>query len=260
MNLLKYKEAMDEIELDTVEMKERIYGTINKKRTIPYKKLVAVFAALVLVLLNFSDLPFISLVEPSFTMTVYAAEEMVGELNNEFLTIKTEINPVNTGAFYDELGNYLRAEINVNVTMRVEGEDIEAITYTSSAEVITREHGRDSVPAYFVKNNIVPIEYINEKAWLMDDSVIYCFYGEDELEATTTQLIGTSYSVAYEEQKNISYGLHINAAIDNFNNLHFDDFIINVDIKLKDGSNYKKQILVHEGALTTTDIEMKILD
>ncbi len=260
MNLLKYKEALDEIELDTVEMKKRIYGVINKKRINRYKKLVAVFVAAVVVIMSFSNLPFFKMVEPTFTMTVYAADNNVGRLNNKFLNIKAESKRYMGSIYQDEVGNINHAKLNTNISMRIEGKDIETITYQGSDQMVTIETGLHDVQSYFVENSMVSLEEYNRLVSLPNNNLIYDFCIDIGPEVAISKLIGTKYTVAYEEQQNLDYGLVINAFAESIDKWYFNDFIINIIIKMKDGTEYHKNILVRSGENAFYDIEMKIIE
>lgn len=260
MNLSKYKEAMDEIQIDVANIENRINQLMESKCFFSNKKIVAAFIMAAVIIMCVSYLPHIMISEPSFTMTVYAAETDGVELNNDFLDIKADTRPFVGGYTQDDQGNYIDADINSNIIIKVDGQDIEAITYTCADKIVTRDTNLRSVPAYFVENITLPVEEYNHTKWSENEMWLYGFYGEGDTEAKVTQLIGSSYTVAFEEQMNIKYGMIINATVDQNQNFHFEDFTIDVAIKMKDGAEYHKQLLVHAGEDAFTDIEMKIID
>ena len=259
MNLSKYKEAMDEIQLDTEILANRISKRMEQKNVISQKRIVAAVVMVAVIIACINYLPEFWITEPSFTMTVYAAENEGVELNKEFMDIKANINPFIGGYSQDDQGNYVNSDINSNITIKVEGLDIAEITYTCTDTIITRGNRR-SVPAYFVENITIPLEEYNHTLWSKNEMWIYGLYGEGDTEAKVTQLIGNSYSVAYEEQMNIKYGLVINTSVDENQKFHFEDFTIAVGIKMKDGTVYHKKLLVHAGEDAFTNIEMKIME
>lgn len=104
---------------------------------------------------------------------------------------------------------------------------------------------RNIALAYYVENYDMPVnEYKNKKIDEMDENFIFGGYGVGEKIAHITKLIGSSYSVTYEDQENKQYGLIASATVDNDGKYYFNDIIIKVDICMKDGSHQYKRLLI----------------
>ncbi len=105
-------------------------------------------------------------------------------------------------------------------------------------------NNRRSAPAYYVENLEMTVdEYKNNNY----ENMIYSYYAIEMDIARVARLIGNSYSVAYENQSGIQYGLIMAATYEMVGNRYYyriNDTIIKVDILFDDGSVQHKKILM----------------
>lgn len=252
---------MEDIEANTTTIENRVLCKLEQKRLFNYNKIVASLLATAMVLLFISIYPKLNINEPSITMTVYAAENDGVVLTNTFIDIKTNASFLNGGYSTDNQGNVWDAKVNYNIILRCEGKDIDSITYSTSDKEITRESNLSGIPAYFIENLEMPIDEFLDTRWGKDDKFLFGG-GYTETIAHVSKLVGSSFTVNYNDQMNEKYGLLINCTVDTQDVYHFENFTINMAIKMKDGKVYNKQLLVHEteSEYTIPGIEMRLVD
>lgn len=262
MNIVEYKEAMIEIPVNTEDVKamllkkmkeENTYkGKDGLKKFIPVCSIVAIIMVVILVTrIMYSD-------NYPITITVYAAEVGEVSLSDDPVSIKLSAN-FYTGGYYSDLqGNPCDARVNFNIKFNCVGQDIDNITYSCSDKEVTRAN-KSRTSAYYVENIIMPLEEYLNRQWFKDETFLYGSYGEGEEKANLTKLIGSSYTVDYDEQLNKQYGLEMPATVDEDNNFHIKDLIIKVTIQMKDGSVQHKKLIVHQGNSAFTEVEIRIL-
>lgn len=256
MNLNEYKNAMSEIKVNTEEVEASIHRKMNHGVKERVKRLVPAFAAIMVMVIIFAFWYEIPSNSPAISMTVYAAEQEV-PLTKEFVMISANANPFFGSSSIDENGNYYDSKMNYNINFKCEGEDIETITYICSDQEITR--GNMSVAAYYVENITMPLEEYKKYREFEDEQFLCGFYGEGEANANITKLIGSSYTVNYEEQRNIQYGLVVVASVDGEGDYIMEDLTLRVEIQLKDGSVVEKKILLDFGETGFSEIGIRIL-
>lgn len=258
MKLSEYKEAMEEIKFDSTNLGESFQNKRKSQMIIKRKKAAAALAmAAVLIVCMLFTQDFKD-VEPAISVTVYAAEKEGVQLTKDFVDIKMNAN-MNYGEYsVDSDGKAVNPEVNYNIYVKCEGQDIESITYSTTDKEITRNN-LGSTSAYYVENLTMPVGEYKKTNWQKDETFLSGFYGVYENEASVTKLIGNSYTVTYENQMNKQYGLVVNSTVDEESKFHFEDFSIKVNITLKDGSSFQKELIVHAGDNAETEIEMKLL-
>jgi hypothetical protein len=253
---------MKEIPVDTVELEAKLYERINSRNKINNKTKVrrmvpalAFMLVLSLVIVfwyrNPANIPVI-------TMKVSAAEQGTVNLSREFVAINTQAQPFFGGYTVDSQGNYTDADITYNINFICEGEGIASITYICSDQEITRSN-RSEVAAYYVENVTLSTEEYKSLPPDKGDNFICGFYGEGEDTATNIYLIGSSYTVTYEEQQNIKYGLVVAATVDQEERFHCEDLRITARITMADGSEISKQLLLVFGEDAFKEVQIKIL-
>lgn len=262
---------MKEIPVNSAEVQEALQKRVNKNgkqvelassftcQRLKFKKSIPAYAVIAILIITFIlsyDMP---MNKPKITITASAAETGETQLSNKFVTFKTDTTLKNASATIDKLGNYSDANINYNIRFLCEGQNIETITYTCSDMDITRDNS-SKASAYYVENITMPVdEYLNSD-WKNDETFLNGFYGQGEEEAYLTKMIGSSYTVTYDEQLNKQYGLVIAATVDEDENYHFEDLTIHLEIKMADGSIQHKKLLLHPGKDAFSEVEIRILD
>ena len=249
MNISQYNEAMDEIQADEIGMEE----LIKRKNKIMRKKRQVKFVAFcaVLCILVFSIRPFIGILgdDTEIYIKVYAAENEV-QLDKDFISFNLNASGTNGG---DDLDH---CYMNYNLNFNCEGDNIDTITYTCNEKKITKMN-RLHASAYYVENLVTPSNELS--AQMKDNNFLYSYIIEIDSTAHITKLIGSSYTVTYDEQNNKQYGLIVGGNLDQDGNYQFDDTIIKVDIKLKDGTVKHKKILMKSSEASSYTIKMRIL-
>jgi hypothetical protein len=184
----------------------------------------------------------------AITVTAYAAENTV-ELSNKFVDFELSAMPVDGSA------NDYNCYINYNLFFRCEGQDIKSITYTCSDQEVTRNN-RAGASAYYVENMILPLnEYSNQ---MQENDFLYGYYAPGEDTAHMTRLIGNSYTVSYEDQNTIQYGLIIAATSDHSFQYSIEETVITLDIYFNDGSVQRKEIIIKSSQDAFSDIQIRI--
>jgi hypothetical protein len=258
MNIWEYKNAMNQIVVDTANIQASFENKRKKEKSNGIKNIVPSFAILAILLVVFIAVQGIPATEPNIIMTVYAAENSKVQLTKEFVTIKTTADLFLGSSTLDSKGNHLDSKVNYNINFLCEGQNIRVITYSCSDKKITRAD-ISSATAYYVENITMPLEEYRRYKANEDEQFLVGFYGESQSDAHVTRLIGEAYTVSYENQATKPYGLVVAAEVDANENYHFNDFTIHVKIELKDGSIIKKKLLVHSGDNAFNEIEIRIM-
>ncbi len=258
MNINEYKEAMEEISVSSIEVEAALQKKMNKDNEIKTKRTIPVYTIMAILLIAFVFANDILVNKPEISITVYAAETGEIPLTNEFANFKVNATPISASSTIDKQGNYQDSTVNYNIWFKCEGQDIKAITYNCSDRDITRGN-RSKASAYYVENITMPVEEYKHYDWKKDDTIISGWYGIGETEAQVTKMIGSSYTVSYDQQMNKQYGLVIAATVDEEGNYTVEDTTIKVTIEMQDGSIQKKQLLVHPGKNALLEVDIRIL-
>ncbi|MBP1756960.1 MAG: hypothetical protein H6Q59_3358 [Firmicutes bacterium] len=262
MNLDDYREAMKEIPVDTTELEAKLYERIKTRDKInnknKVKRTVPALAMAFVLLISFFIWNSNLFVIPDITMKVYAAEQEIVSLSKEFVTINSLAQPFYGGYTVDPDGSFSDANITYNIHLLCEGEGIDTITYSCSEEKITRNN-RSGAKAYYVENVTLPVEEYNNSAKDRGDDFICGFYGEGEATATIIRMIGSSYTVAYNNQENINYGLVVAATVEKEREFHCEDLLLTAKINMTDGSVITKKLLVAFGEDAFHEVQIKII-
>ena len=248
MSINQYKNSMDEIYARIYTFEELLTRNNKKNRTARIKKFSLAYVIIALLFIN------ILLREPLFspnttiTITAYAAENEI-ELSGDFVNFDLSAQPVDGGS--DSTYSY----INYNINFRCEGSDIKSITYTCSDQEVTRSN-RTSASAYYVENMIIPLKDFDNI--LRDNRSLYGYYAPGEDTANVTRLIGNSYSVNYEDQNNIQYGLIIAATDDHAHHYSIEETVIKLTIHFNNGSVQHRKIIIKSSQDAFSDIQLRI--
>lgn len=257
MNIDQYKASMDEIPVRKIEAGELLsnYTKVTQTRNIICRKLIPAFLILCLAICSIFLFPGLPYQDSDISITAYAAEQEA-LLSKDFIRFNLAANLMDGGTSIDDDGNNYNSYVNLNLNFLCEGKDIETLTYTCSEKNITRSN-RSSAPAYYVENLTVPVKEFGTQ--MKNNDSLYGYYGEGETTARITKLIGNSYSVTYDDQKKLPYGLVIAADVDENNNYRIKDIIIKLDITMKDGSIKHKRIKIEAAKDALSGVQIRIL-
>ncbi len=238
MNMDQYKKSMSEINVKKMKTEDLLKKNTCKRRKLQAVKLIPLLFGVIfaLILMN------VSRETPDISINVYAAEKEI-TLTKDFIDLELTANPLIGGSSIDSKGNMYDSFVNYNINFACIGENIETITFTCNDQTVTMNN-RLHAKAYFVENINIPTDEYNNYRAGTDANFIYGFYGENEDTASVTKLIGSSYTVTYEEQGKSQYGLVIAASVDETGNYQTDKLTIQLEIKMTDGSTLKKEIVM----------------
>jgi hypothetical protein len=264
MNLDDYREAMKEIPVAAKgldgKLFERVEARKKAKDKLVTKKIMPIFAlAAMIVLLLCTAWYKVSLDTPAIAVKVYAAEAEGIPLSENFVTIDEQVTPFYGGYTVDEQGKKQGATMTYHIRFTCEGEGIDTITYILSEKEVTRDN-RENAQAYYVENITLPVDEYRQLKKDKMERFISGFYGEGEENATIINMIGSSYTVKYEEQENIAYGLVVAATVDEEDDYHCEDVVIRARIRMKNGSTVNKQFLLDFGDDAFHTVRVKILN
>ena len=248
MDINQYNKSMDEISVKKYDIEdlENIRSKTLRKEHI--KKYV-----LPVILIGILFINILPSNHPKITITAYAAENEV-QLTKKFTEFDLSAMP-SDGGNYDDTNGY----INFNIYFKCEGQDIKSITYTCSDRTVNRNNRRSAL-AYYVENMTVPQNEYN--TYIKDTSFLYGGYGIGEDTARIVRLIGNAYTVTYEDQSDVQYGLILAATIEKINNFHYyyiKDTIIKVDILFNDGTIQHEKILFKSDGNAFNSVQIRIL-
>lgn len=257
MNIGQYKASIDEIPVRKFEVGElkNNYIRINHTRKIIRHRLIPAFLILCLAICCIFLFPGLPNQDSDISITAYAAEQEA-ILSKDYIRFNLAANLMDGGTSIDDEGNNYNSYVNFNLNFLCEGKDLETLTYTCSEKNITRSN-RSSASAYYVENLTVPLKEFGTQ--MKNNDSLYGYYGEGETTARITKLIGNSYSVTYDDQKKLPYGLVIAADVDENNNYRIKDIIIKLDITMKDGSVKHKRIKIEAAKDALSGIQIRIL-
>lgn len=263
MKLDDYREAMKEIPVAVAGLDRKLYERMESGNKVRDKqavgRIVPIFALVsMIVLLLYAVWYRTSPEPPAVAIKVYAAEEEI-PLSREFITIDEQVNPFYAGYTEDNQGKKQDATVTYHIRFSCEGEGIDTITYILSEKEVTRDN-RSSAQAYYVENITLPVEEYRQLQQDKMEGFISGFYGTGEEDATIINMIGSSYTVKYDEQQEIDYGLVVAAAVDEEDKFHCEDLIIRVRIGMKDGKTVNKQLLLNFGEDSFRTVRVKILN
>jgi hypothetical protein len=239
---------MDEIHIKKYELEDLLSKRNENLRCVSRRKFVLAFILIGIILINI-----IPSSRPQITITAYAAENEV-MLSNKFAEFDLSAQPLD-GGLYDDKNAYM----NYNIYFKCEGENIKSITYTCTDKAVTLNNRR-SASAYYVQNMTMTVDEYKENNQYED--LIYSYYTTKLNLARIVRLIGNSYSVPYENQSDIQYGLILAATyekVNNYYNYYINDTIIKVDILFNDGSEQHKKILIKSDGNASNSIKIRIL-
>lgn len=248
MNTSQYKISMDELKVRRYSYEELLSNHDKRIRcaTLKRSSFACAFIALLIII--------IVMCEPLFnhnipvTITAYAAENEV-ELSKDFVNFDLSARPLNGGSSYND------CYVNFNIYFKCEGEGIASITYTCYDQEVNRNN-RSSAPAYYAENKIIPLEEYNDI--IHGESFLYGYYVPGENTANVTTLIGGSYTVSYENQNDIQYGLVISATDDHAYHYSIEDTVIKLDILFMDGSVQHRKIIIKASPDAFNDVQLRI--
>ena len=233
MDINQYNNSMDEINAKSYEIKKLLNKRNKKQKRERRRRYVFAFILIGILLINI--LPSNS---SKIAITAYAAEDEV-LLSKKFTEFHLDAR-LSDGGLYDDKNAYL----NYNVYFKCEGENIKSITYTCSDKEVNINN-RKSASAYYVENKTMTVDEYKKNNQYED--MIYSYYALEMDMARIVRLIGNSYSVAYQEQNDIQYGLILAATYEetsSYYNYHINDTIIKVNILFNDGSVQHRKILI----------------
>lgn len=260
MNMEEYKKAMQEVHINTDVVKSRFEETKvkNINKSLCYKKSAFVLAMSVILVVIVPILnSFKTESIPDITLKVYASDLNKERVLSSIPVTLSTLHQPNLQAITNKGERNETGSINYNLSFQCVGENIKNITYKLSDKEITREN-RGDVVAWFAENyshSVRNFNYENEKS-------NYRIIQEND-NLIVTKMIGSSYTVDYENQNNKQYLLEINLNSDDKGNLTAENFIINVIITMNNGKILEKQILVNPLEVEQSDnniyqIEMRL--
>jgi hypothetical protein len=103
---------------------------------------------------------------------------------------------------------------------------------------------------------IIPLDEYSES--LNDNRALYGYYVPGGNIANLTRLIGNSYSVNYEDQNNIQYGLIIAAKDEDNYRYSIGETVIKLDIHFHDGSVQHRKIIIKSSQDAFSDIQLRM--
>ncbi len=248
MSISQYKNSMDEIKARIYTLEDLLAKSNKRCSVIKIKKLSFAYALIALLFINLLLHETLSGHNTAITVTAYAAENEM-ELSKDFVDFELSALPLDGGS--SEIDCY----INYNINFRCEGQDIRSITYSCSDQEVTREN-KASASAYYVENMIIPLDDYSDT--LSDNRSLYGYYTPGENTANVTRLIGNSYSVNYEDQNNIQYGLIIAAKDDDAYHYSIEETVIKLDIHFNNGSVQHRKIIIKSSQDAFSDIQIRM--
>lgn len=252
MNINKYKSAMEEIDIDTHKIRSGFENTLyqkNKDKNISHlaivkKPLLICIASFLLIAVLISTNLLTDGNSSDFSLTVYASD-----VNKELDLSDTSVTLSASNQFNMQgITNNETGTVNFDLKLKCEGNNIESITYKLSDEIITKENRGRSV-AWFVENDSFLISDSLVKSdkspfeTYKEDENVYEIY-RDDTKYYLTRMVGSAYSVDYENQQNKNYAIAISFQKDNKGDFIAEDFTITVTISLNDGSSLERYIEV----------------
>ncbi len=248
MSISQYKNSMDEIKIRIFTAEELMTKNSKWAKKTRIKKLSLAYALIALLFINLLLHVTLSGHNTVITVTAYAAENEM-ELSRDFVDFELNALPLDGGS--SEIDCY----INYNINFRCEGQDIKSITYTCSDQEVTRDN-RASAAAYYVENMIIPLDDFDDIKHSND--TLYGYYTPGENTANVTRLIGNTYSVNYEDQNSIQYGLIIAARDDDAYHYSIEETIIKLDIHFNNGSVQHRRIIIKPSQDAFSDIQIRM--
>lgn len=258
MDINNYRSAMDVIKIDRLHTPQELYLRMDRRNRTMKRKLIPSTVLLTLVVVACIVHSNISASSSNIVVMVYAAEQEKTLLTEELISINPNAQAYVGSISTDTQGNDYVEKMDYNINFICEGDNIEEITYICADKEITRDTVK-SVPAYYVENMKLPVEEYKQLKLYQDDTFLFGFYAPGEELANLTKLIGTSYTVPYEEQNSKEYGLIVNASDDQKDYNRFDDLIITMKIKMKNGTYQYKQIKLILGDDAMSEVQICIL-
>lgn len=259
MNIDDYKKVMQSYSVDTNRIKSRFAETKEKKSYQASRNrkcffICVILTALIFLLfnLNIANDKNIS----NYTLSVYASSREMEKTLSDIPIILT--NEFKMMGITNEGNEYEEGTINFDLNFRCKGENIKKITYKLSDKLISCEN-RYIYEAWFAEN--APYDTAADS-----DKSVYVKAGRvGEKYAFVTKMIGSSYTVNYENQNDKNYELEIQLKPDKKGNMTAKEFIITVIITLNDDTEIEKHILVHPLNYSTSGnthpkIEMRLID
>lgn len=247
MNMEEYKKAMNEISIDTEKVKNRFRETKDKNtyKCLNYKKLAFVFIMPIILIFTVSIFSFFNTESiPNITLKVYAADSSEEKSLSRIPVVLNTLHQPNMQSITNKGKTDETGSVTYNLSFQCIGENIKSITYKLSDKEITRENRGEAV-AWFAESckYYSYFESIADPENTLHDKSIYLKIREfDNL--MVTKMIGSSYTVDYENQNDKQYLLEINLNSDGKGKLVAKNFIINVIITMNSGKTVEKQIFV----------------
>lgn len=259
MNIDDYKKAMQSYSVDTNRIKSRFEETKEKKsyQASRNKKCIfvsVILTALISLLFNFNKANDKNISDYSFSVFA-SSREMEKTLSDIPIILTNEFKMMEVSNMGNE---YAEGSINFDLNFRCMGENISKITYKLSDKLISCEN-RYKYEAWFAENSPYDITANSDKS-------VYMRLGKvGEKYSFVKKMIGSSYTVNYENQNDKNYELEIQLKPDKEGNMTAKEFIITAVITLNDGMKIEKHILVHPlkyrtSGNTPPKIEMRLMD
>lgn len=242
MKISHYNSAMDQINVNVEEVllrfkKENAREKDIKSKRIGYhipRNVSVAMASIVLIIVLVTS--FVgktgSEIDILFSVNAAGSDERM-EISDEPVHVKSnsEFNIMGTSSG--------RGSVNFDIDIKCEGIEIDSITYKLPGETITRDNRINAI-AWFSENVTLPAgEYLDYKG----DTSLYEVMG-DGTEKHIKRMIGNNYTVAYDGQDEIEYGLEINFDIDENGKVIANEFFIEVEVVMTDGSIFERHIRV----------------
>jgi hypothetical protein len=238
MNINEYKKDMDSIATRKFTVAELENAMQKKEQRKNHSKVAVLVIAMVFVLVIVTGLfPNNRLM----TITVQATngEEMV--LSQEKITYKLD-------SFVSSWHSYPNSEmgvLNTELFFGFAGEDIEEITISSSENEIAR-NGIEGADAYFIKTEKMQVSVYEaiKKELEENDEFLWSIQDDKSDEVIIAFLVGSSYTVKYNEQQREQYSLVIGAAKNEDGIVSIGETLLDVEVEFSDGSKENRKIKV----------------
>lgn len=247
MNISQYKNSMDEIKVKMYSLEELLTKNKKRSRITKIRKFSLAYALITLIFIHLLMQETLYGHNTTITVTAYAAENAI-ELSKDFANFELSALPLDGGT------NSTYSYVNYNINFLCEGKDIKSITYTCFDQEVTRSN-RTSASAYYVENMIIPLDEYSDT--IQDNRFLYGYYVPGGKTANVRRLIGNSYSVNYEDQNDIQYGLIIAAKDDDYR-YSIEETVIKLDIHFNNGSVQHRKIIIKSSQDAFSDIQIRM--
>ena len=234
MDFEKIKDAVTSIEMSKA-MEDRVKENIGNRKSVQvnYKKWIPVVSVFAILLTIMMSIQYFNkngeLQVANFTITAHA----LSDDENQLITTITSEKAAIELATEDRLGIISIGGdgdnlIFTDVMLKIDGEQIDSITYTMS-------EGK------FIEDVTFTSKKHPDSEWLRSEKINFVISEPGSGVYEGVRGIGNTYTVSYNEQENYKYTL---AIPHDGNNVIADDVIINVNATFIDGTSEQQEILV----------------